>query len=46
MRPVDTRDTLGLALGLSYATLLPGGDKPVEKGTWDGTNKGFGVFRM
>ena len=49
LRPVDTRDTLGLALGLSYGN-LPGKagatGRGAWNGTWDGGDKGFGVYRM
>jgi 3-methylcrotonyl-CoA carboxylase beta subunit len=38
IRPMDTRNVLGLALGLSV--------KGQGKGTWDGDGKGWGVFRM
>ncbi|KAI5114998.1 hypothetical protein M0805_000807, partial [Coniferiporia weirii] len=52
IRPVDTRDTLGLALALSYKNGARGrgrgqlrGAAPVST-TWDGEGRGFGVFRM
>ena len=45
IKPVDTRDTLGLALALSARER---GSPQVGSGltTWDGNRKGFGVFRM
>ena len=47
IKPVDTRDTLGLALALSSRER--GGARSGGSGhltTWDGDRKGFGVFRM
>ena len=47
IRPVDTRDTVGLALAL--AARERGGSSSSGRGaqtTWDGDGKGFGVFRM
>lgn len=54
IRPVDTRDTLGLALGLSYRRSRSasasgsgsGAGGYGESTTWDGAGRGFGVFRM
>ncbi|KAI5114908.1 hypothetical protein M0805_004831, partial [Coniferiporia weirii] len=50
IRPVDTRDTLGLALALSYKKSGRGqlrGAAPMSMSTtWDGEARGFGVFRM
>ncbi|KAH8104916.1 carboxyl transferase [Phellopilus nigrolimitatus] len=48
IRPEDTRDTLGLALGLSYKKRR---SEETGRGswgstTWDGEGRGFGVFRM
>ncbi|KAJ7228336.1 carboxyl transferase [Mycena pura] len=47
IRPTDTRDVVGLALGLA-ARRPAGGLDEGRRGptTWDGDNKGFGVFRM
>ena len=46
IKPVDTRDTVGLALAL--AARERGGTSLSRKSltTWDGDGKGFGVFRM
>lgn len=38
IEPTETRDVVGLALGLAATN---GGSS-----TWDGSGKGFGVFRM
>lgn len=47
IRPVDTRDTLGLALGLSHQKKSGQyGGSLKESTTWDGQGRGFGVFRM
>jgi len=49
LRPVDTRDTLGLALGLSHregASAGTGASGRGARGVWDGPGRGFGVFRM
>lgn len=51
IRPTDTRNTVGLALGLAYKSgacgrssgMSAGGSDPLR---WDGSGKGFGVFRM
>lgn len=43
IRPTDTRSVLGLALALS--STLPACPDAVWR-TWDGDEKGFGVFRM
>ena len=45
IRPTDTRDVVGLALALSARK------KAAQEGgsgstTWDGSGRGFGVFRM
>ncbi|KAJ7780924.1 carboxyl transferase [Mycena metata] len=48
IRPTDTRDVVGLALGLAARTKA-GGDTTGGRGTgttWDGEGRGFGVFRM
>ncbi|EJC98453.1 carboxyl transferase [Fomitiporia mediterranea MF3/22] len=45
IRPVDTRDTLGLALGLTRQSWRRR-DVDGESTTWDGAGRGFGVFRM
>lgn len=46
IKPVDTRDTVGLALALSARER--GSPRGSGSGltTWDGDRKGFGVFRM
>ncbi|KAH9927132.1 carboxyl transferase [Epithele typhae] len=47
IRPVDTRDTLGLALALAARERNPSGSAGrLGATTWDGDGKGFGVFRM
>ena len=46
IRPVDTRDTLGLALNLSRRKDISNRHKNTESTTWDGEGRGFGVFRM
>ena len=52
IRPTDTRNTVGLALGLAYKSGAcghavggpsSGRNDPMR---WDGSGKGFGVFRM
>ncbi|KAI0722169.1 carboxyl transferase [Cerioporus squamosus] len=47
IKPVDTRDTVGLALALA-ARERNGSNSSGRKAstTWDGDAKGFGVFRM
>ncbi|KAJ6539677.1 carboxyl transferase [Mycena capillaripes] len=45
IRPTDTRDVVGLALGLAARKQGSGGQRG-ESTTWDGDGKGFGVFRM
>ncbi|KAF9448234.1 carboxyl transferase [Macrolepiota fuliginosa MF-IS2] len=45
IKPTDTRDVLGLGLGIvNRERILRGGKSGTT--TWDGDNKGFGVFRM
>lgn len=44
IKPTDTRSVLGLALALSSAP-APRLDV-IRRTTWDGDEKGFGVFRM
>ncbi|KAK7062027.1 carboxyl transferase [Favolaschia claudopus] len=46
IRPTDTRDVLGLALGLAARTSTGAGAQRAESTTWDGAGRGFGVFRM
>ena len=47
IRPIDTRDTLGLALSLSHrGSGAKHGSSLAESTTWDGQGRGFGVFRM
>jgi 3-methylcrotonyl-CoA carboxylase beta subunit len=49
IRPTDTRDVVGLALGLAArrtAMAAVGLGQRGESTTWDGDGKGFGVFRM
>lgn len=45
IRPTDTRDVVGLALALSARKKFAqeGGSSST---TWDGSGRGFGVFRM
>lgn len=45
IKPTDTRDVLGLGLGIvNRERMLRGGR--FGSTTWNGDNKGFGVFRM
>ena len=47
IKPVDTRDTVGLALALSARERGHGAQRGRSGATtWDGDGKGFGVFRM
>ncbi|KAJ7087413.1 carboxyl transferase [Mycena crocata] len=47
IRPTDTRDVVGLALGLAARRPAAGmGGEGRGSTTWDGDGKGFGVFRM
>ncbi|KAI0751453.1 carboxyl transferase [Daedaleopsis nitida] len=47
IKPVDTRDTVGLALALAARERNgSGASKGKASTTWDGDAKGFGVFRM
>ena len=48
IRPVDTRDTVGLALALAARERggSSGSAGRASYTTWDGDAKGFGVFRM
>ncbi|KAJ7682460.1 carboxyl transferase [Mycena polygramma] len=49
IRPTDTRDVVGLALGLAARRRSgadAGGHGRSTSTTWDGDGKGFGVFRM
>lgn len=47
IRPTDTRDVLGLALGLARRNERSRrGGAGYEGTTWDGEGRGFGVFRM
>ncbi|KAH7916258.1 carboxyl transferase [Hygrophoropsis aurantiaca] len=47
IKPTDTRDVVGLGLALA-ARERPGSRGQCNAGstTWDGSNRGFGVFRM
>jgi 3-methylcrotonyl-CoA carboxylase beta subunit len=45
IRPTDTRDVVGLALGLAARKSGLTG-RGGESTTWDGAGRGFGVFRM
>jgi 3-methylcrotonyl-CoA carboxylase beta subunit len=46
IKPVDTRDVVGLGLALSARQRFRSvGGKAITT-TWDGDAKGFGVFRM
>ncbi|TDL16371.1 hypothetical protein BD410DRAFT_844494 [Rickenella mellea] len=47
IRPVDTRDTVGLGLALAYGSMRDSNTEGRGGGTtWDGSGRGFGVFRM
>lgn len=48
IRPVDTRDTVGLALALAARERGGSGGGAARQSytTWDGDAKGYGVFRM
>ncbi|KZT72689.1 carboxyl transferase [Daedalea quercina L-15889] len=46
IKPTDTRDTVGLALALAARKRGTAGGVGKPLATWDGGNKGFGVFRM
>lgn len=48
IRPVDTRDTVGLALALAARERRGAGGSAGRQSytTWDGDAKGYGVFRM
>ncbi|KAJ7284070.1 carboxyl transferase [Mycena rebaudengoi] len=48
IKPTDTRDVVGLALGLAARKSAVGGQQRTgaTTTTWDGDGKGFGVFRM
>ena len=45
IKPTDTRDVLGLALGV-VSPRSEGSSRPSTRTAWDGNNHGFGVFRM
>jgi len=46
IKPTDTRDVLGLGLGIVNRERILRGGRFGGSTTWDGDNKGFGVFRM
>lgn len=46
VKPVDTRDTVGLALALAAREHRSAGKGVRSSTTWDGDGKGYGVFRM
>ena len=48
IKPVDTRDTVGLALALAARERVgcSASSGRAASTTWDGDGKGFGVFRM
>ena len=46
IRPTDTRDVLGLALGLGRWRRRVGKTVGSDSTTWDGDGRSFGVFRM
>ncbi|KAF5364334.1 hypothetical protein D9756_000185 [Leucocoprinus leucothites] len=46
IKPTDTRDVLGLGLGIVNRERILRGGRFGTSTTWDGDNKGFGVFRM
>lgn len=45
IKPTDTRDVVGLALGL-VSRGESAGKQQHSSTTWDGNNFGFGAFRM
>lgn len=45
VKPTDTRDVVGLGLALAARDRGAVGRGPGSM-TWDGDNKGYGVFRM
>ncbi|GLB34063.1 putative carboxyl transferase [Lyophyllum shimeji] len=46
IKPTDTRDVVGLGLALAARQRRPTSGRSTGSTTWDGDNKGFGVFRM
>ena len=47
IKPVDTRDTVGLALALAARERHGASSRSkLSSTTWDGDGKGYGVFRM
>jgi len=46
IKPTETRDVLGLALGLSATTAANGRPVQISTTPWDGNGHGMGVFRM
>ncbi|KAG6877213.1 hypothetical protein C0992_010606 [Termitomyces sp. T32_za158] len=46
IKPTDTRDVVGLALSLAARERPLTSNLGVGSTTWDGVNKGYGVFRM
>ena len=46
IKPVDTRDTVGLALALSARERVGRGGASRTQTSWDGDAKGYGVLRM
>ena len=46
IKPSETRDVVGLALGLVSQQPGAARNQDSASATWDGNNAGFGVFRM
>ncbi|KAF8897804.1 carboxyl transferase [Infundibulicybe gibba] len=46
IKPTDTRDVVGLGLGLAARERVSRSQRNTSPTTWDGDGKGFGVFRM
>ncbi|KAG6884759.1 hypothetical protein C0993_008456 [Termitomyces sp. T159_Od127] len=46
IKPTDTRDVVGLALALAAREHPSASGFGAKSTTWDGDNKGYGVFRM
>ncbi len=46
IKPTETRDVLGLALGLSATSSVNGRLPEVSTTPWDRNGRGMGVFRM
>jgi 3-methylcrotonyl-CoA carboxylase beta subunit len=46
IKPTDTRDVVGLGLALAAGKRSAAANHLTASSTWDGTGRGFGVFRM